>query len=341
MRSGTCTISIPTTRCRSSDEMLEIDRWILARAEDLVRRAARLLRRECVSQSVSRDLRFRDDGFERGVFRCAQGPALHGSDEGPRAAQRADGAVQGPLRADAAAAPLLAFTTEEVWSYTRKPAGAPDSVHLALLPEPEELASGLDAAKLARWERLLEVRGVVLKALEEARQAKFIGTSLEARVRLAGAQLGRLRGRLARSVHRFASGAGTGQRIEGHGRARRGRQVRALLEVLRVHGPGVRFVRRRVEGNAGMNLRVRSAIIAFAVVMLDRLSKVYIRRSYAPWDVTVVIPRVFNIVHAENPGAAFSMLADAPPLVRAVLLVGVSVVVMTGVGVMLWRPAQE
>jgi isoleucyl-tRNA synthetase len=87
------------------------------------------------------------------------------------------------------AAPLLAFTTEEVWAHTRKPSSAPDSVHLALLPDPEELASGLDAAKLARWERLLEVRGVVLKALEEARQAKFIGTSLEARVRLAGAQL--------------------------------------------------------------------------------------------------------------------------------------------------------
>jgi isoleucyl-tRNA synthetase len=33
------------------------------------------------------------------------------------------------------------------------------------------------------------VRNVVLKALEEARQAKFIGTSLEARVRLAGAKL--------------------------------------------------------------------------------------------------------------------------------------------------------
>lgn len=86
-----------------------------------------------------------------------------------------------------------------------------------------------------------------------------------------------------------------------------------------------------------MNLRVRSAVIAFAVVILDRLSKVFIRQSYAPWDVTVVIPRVFNIVHAENQGAAFSMLADAPPLVRAVLLIGVSVAVMTGVGVMLWR----
>jgi signal peptidase II len=86
-----------------------------------------------------------------------------------------------------------------------------------------------------------------------------------------------------------------------------------------------------------MNLRLRSAIIAFAVVILDRLSKVYINRSYAPWDVTVVIPRIFNIVHAENQGAAFSMLADAPPLVRGVLLVGVSAIVMTGVGVMFWR----
>jgi len=73
------------------------------------------------------------------------------------------------------------------------------------------------------------------------------------------------------------------------------------------------------------------------VVMLDRVSKLYIRSSYAEWDITVVIPQIFNIVHAENPGAAFSMLAGAPPIVRAVLLIGVSLVVMTIVGVMLWR----
>ncbi len=86
-----------------------------------------------------------------------------------------------------------------------------------------------------------------------------------------------------------------------------------------------------------MNLRVRSAIIIFLVVILDRVSKLYIRGSYALWDVTVVIPRIFNIVHAENPGAAFSMLASASPIVRAVLLVGVSMLVMAIVGVMLWR----
>lgn len=86
-----------------------------------------------------------------------------------------------------------------------------------------------------------------------------------------------------------------------------------------------------------MNLRIRSAIIILLVVILDRVSKLYIRSSFAPWDVAVVIPRVFNIVHAENPGAAFSMLAEAPPILRAVLLVGVSTGVMAIVGVMLWR----
>jgi signal peptidase II len=86
-----------------------------------------------------------------------------------------------------------------------------------------------------------------------------------------------------------------------------------------------------------MSLRLRSAIIIFLVVILDRVSKLYIRSHYAEWDITVVIPHIFNIVHAENFGAAFSMLSSAPPLVRAVLLVGVSAIVMTIVGVMLLR----
>jgi isoleucyl-tRNA synthetase len=83
-------------------------------------------------------------------------------------------------------APLLSFTAEEVWGYTAKPAGAPESVHMATFPEPEEVAAGLDVATLARWDRLMEIRNDVLKALEEARQAKFIGAPLEARVRLQG-----------------------------------------------------------------------------------------------------------------------------------------------------------
>ncbi len=76
-------------------------------------------------------------------------------------------------------APLLAFTAEEAWSFAPKPPGAPESVHLALFPEPEEAATGWDAAKLADWNALMEAREPVLKALEEARKAKQIGAPLE------------------------------------------------------------------------------------------------------------------------------------------------------------------
>ncbi|MGH9633057.1 MAG: class I tRNA ligase family protein, partial [Bryobacteraceae bacterium] len=84
-------------------------------------------------------------------------------------------------------APLLTFTTEEVWSHMKRPAGAPESVHLALLPEPEDVSAGLSneqRARLGNWDRLMEVRSRVLKSLENARQEKFIGTALEAKVRL-------------------------------------------------------------------------------------------------------------------------------------------------------------
>jgi isoleucyl-tRNA synthetase len=89
--------------------------------------------------------------------------------------------------------PILTFTTEEVWLNLRLPAGAPESVHLALFPEPGELIEGLTAAQrkhAKNWDRLMEVRDTVLKSLEAARQEKFIGAPLEARVHLkAGADL--------------------------------------------------------------------------------------------------------------------------------------------------------
>ena len=88
------------------------------------------------------------------------------------------------------AAPLLAFTSEEVWSATHLPTGAPPSVHVAELPEPGELTAGLedDGAALSKnWERLLEERTEVLRTLEEARVARLIGAPLEAKVILEAA----------------------------------------------------------------------------------------------------------------------------------------------------------
>lgn len=80
------------------------------------------------------------------------------------------------------------------------------------------------------------------------------------------------------------------------------------------------------------------AAIAAGVVLLDRITKLYIQSAYAPSDLTVVIPGFFNIDHVENPGAGFGMLADAQGVWRGVALVGVSVVVMAVIAAMLWRP---
>jgi signal peptidase II len=51
-----------------------------------------------------------------------------------------------------------------------------------------------------------------------------------------------------------------------------------------------------------------------------------------------VIPKVFNIVHIENPGAAFGMLADSPGLWSHVFLATVSLAVMSAIAYLLWRP---
>lgn len=84
-------------------------------------------------------------------------------------------------------APILSFTCEEVWRHTKFGDAAPESVHLAYFPQPEELTHGLTAesrARAADWEKLLPVRDQVLKALDDARVDKVIGTSLEAAVSL-------------------------------------------------------------------------------------------------------------------------------------------------------------
>ncbi len=85
-------------------------------------------------------------------------------------------------------APVLSFTADEVWAAVPKAGGEAESVHLEAFPAVE--GAWLDDALGERWERLLAVRDQVLKAMEEVRQAKTIGNSLEAHVDLhAGATL--------------------------------------------------------------------------------------------------------------------------------------------------------
>jgi signal peptidase II len=86
-----------------------------------------------------------------------------------------------------------------------------------------------------------------------------------------------------------------------------------------------------------MKPRLRSALIVIALVVLDRVTKIAIQHRFSPYDIFPVIPGILNIVHAENPGAAFSMLADASPVIRKLVLIGLSTFVLAIVGVLLWR----
>ena len=83
--------------------------------------------------------------------------------------------------------------------------------------------------------------------------------------------------------------------------------------------------------------RLQSAAITASLVLLDRITKLYIRARVAPWDVNPVIPGFFNIVHTENPGAAFGVFSDASGQWRSILLIGVSLTVMVIVGYLLFR----
>ncbi|MBE9503645.1 MAG: isoleucine--tRNA ligase [Proteobacteria bacterium] len=79
-------------------------------------------------------------------------------------------------------APILSFTTEEIWNYLPSHAGKEESVHLAGRAEVDK--QWMDDELGKRWGRLIDVRGEVSKALEIARQDKMIGHSLDAEVTL-------------------------------------------------------------------------------------------------------------------------------------------------------------
>jgi len=94
---------------------------------------------------------------------------------------------------------------EEVWQHLNQPG----SVHTAYFPESSELTEGIGASQRKRvenWNRLIAIRESVMKSLETARQEKFIGAPLEARVQLsAGSELYPLLNEYARELPGLSS----------------------------------------------------------------------------------------------------------------------------------------
>ncbi|MGD9631201.1 MAG: isoleucine--tRNA ligase [Pyrinomonadaceae bacterium] len=158
-------------------DLLEIDRWALANLDEVT---AKVL-----------------DGYERYDFQAAYGAIYNFCTVtlsaryfdiikdrlyiyAPRSFERRSAQTALYKITDALArllSPILVFTSDEAW--VNLPGQTLDSVHLAEFPE----ASVTDhSALLSRWERIFAIRDEVLKALEEARNAKQIGSSLDAKV---------------------------------------------------------------------------------------------------------------------------------------------------------------
>jgi isoleucyl-tRNA synthetase len=171
----------------AGDHLSGFEAWILVRAEELVRRCLAFYQQyefhkvyRAVYDFVITDLSAIYFDVSKDRLYTA-GPKSLSRRSAQTALHRLNLALVRLL------APILSFTCEEVWRHTKFGDAAPESVHLAYFPQPEELTEGLTAegrARAADWEALLPVRDQVLKALDAAREDKVIGTSLEASVSL-------------------------------------------------------------------------------------------------------------------------------------------------------------
>ncbi len=161
------------------DELLDIDRWILARAAEVVERCRRayqeyefhvVYHRVLDLCSVELSALYLDITKDR--MYC-EAPKSHQRRSAQTAMIHILRGVVGVL------APILSFTADEI--YDAMPGPKEASVHLTELPRLPEI--GID---VAAWDRLFVLREMVSKVLERARGAAQIGQSLEADIALHG-----------------------------------------------------------------------------------------------------------------------------------------------------------
>ena len=176
----------PAQDAVAEDEMLEIDRWALAELDSIVadvRAAYEAYDFHLVYQTlhafctVTLSARYFDIIKDR-LYTFAP------KNQARRSAQTALYQI-----ADALArmlAPILVFTSDEIWESL--PANSDErlsSVHLALFPERSSQQSDLRFP----FAGLFRARDIVLGKLEEARNAKLIGSPLEAQAIISGGAL--------------------------------------------------------------------------------------------------------------------------------------------------------
>ena len=75
------------------------------------------------------------------------------------------------------------------------------------------------------------------------------------------------------------------------------------------------------------------ALVATGVVVLDQATKILVRRDLPLHDAIPVIPGFFSLIHASNPGGAFSLFAGAHENIRLPFFV---IAAAVAIGVLLY-----
>ncbi|HEY7545135.1 MAG TPA: class I tRNA ligase family protein, partial [Blastocatellia bacterium] len=162
----------------SNDEMWEIDRWALAATDEVARRVTDAYRRFDYTTVYHALYNYATVTLSATYFDILKDRLYTFA---PKSAARRSAQTALYEISDRFArllAPILSFTADEIWENI--PARREMSVHLAEFPE----AAEIDRELMARWEKLFGIRSTVQKALEEKRNEKLIGASLEAKLRL-------------------------------------------------------------------------------------------------------------------------------------------------------------
>ena len=166
------------------EDMLELDRWAVTKLNDLIKKVAAAYDNyefHVVSHAINDFCVVELSSFYLDIIKdrlyCEERDSLK-----RRSAQTALWLILDSMTK--MFAPILAFTCDEIWQAMPHRAGDDGrNVVLNVMNEPFE-AYALSDEELARWDRLIALRGDVNLVLESARAAKRIGKPLEAAVTL-------------------------------------------------------------------------------------------------------------------------------------------------------------
>jgi len=194
----------PERHAPQPSDLVELDRWILGRLNALIRDCEasynafefyRVVQK--ITQFVNVDLSsfYLDAIKDRLYAELPEGPER-------RSAQFALFRLHDVLTR--LLSPILVHTCEELWERLPGSAatGKPESVHLALAPQPDPRFD--DQTLADKWTTLRAVRSDCLRELERLRQSKIIGSSQQGRLAIATADP-QLRGLLESSRDALAT----------------------------------------------------------------------------------------------------------------------------------------